>query len=303
MVQVHQEDFAGYPCTRLSNDVLALWVTNSVGPRILGLSLNGKDNLFAVLPEDMVELSNGSRFHFRGGHRLWAAPERPAVTYYPDNAPVDMTTTSNGLHVVQDVERTTGLQKSMIITLPENSKAVVHIEHHIQNHAQIAVELAPWAITQFRPGGIGILPMPSVLVDEHGLLPNRQFALWPYSELDCERVVWGRRYIFLHADFKQGAFKVGFPNPRGWLGYALEDTLFVKQAKYDSGKDYYDLDSSSECYCNPRFLELETLGPQTTLHPGESISHCETWLLFDGIQLQPEDALIDEVITRLGGIE
>jgi hypothetical protein len=55
--------FASHDCVKLENTTLALWLTRSVGPRILGLALPGGENLFAVLPDDnplaITEIKNG----------------------------------------------------------------------------------------------------------------------------------------------------------------------------------------------------------------------------------------------------
>ncbi|HMD82411.1 MAG TPA: hypothetical protein VKE92_13940, partial [Anaerolineales bacterium] len=71
--------------------------------------------------------------------------------------------------------------------------------------------------------------------------------------------------------------------------YWLNGTLFVKHADYDAQAQYYDFDSSSECYCNDRFLELETLAPITSIAPQETASHIETWDLYKDIDC-PRDA-------------
>ena len=42
--------FEGLDCVWLENGKLAIWVTNNVGPKILGLSLDDVDNIIAVLP-------------------------------------------------------------------------------------------------------------------------------------------------------------------------------------------------------------------------------------------------------------
>jgi len=47
--------FAGYDCIELENDALALWVTRSVGPRIIGLALHGGENLFAGIHDVKLE--------------------------------------------------------------------------------------------------------------------------------------------------------------------------------------------------------------------------------------------------------
>ena len=280
-------EFAGYTCVKLENDTLALWVTQSVGPRIIGLALQGGDNLLVQLPDLKIDCPGEGVYSFRGGHRLWYAPEDPWRSYLPDETPVTITDVEGGIQVVQPVESQTGIQKSMIITLPDEGGRVV-IDHRLENLGDAPIELAPWAITQLRPGGVGILPQPRAQVDEAGLLPNRHLVLWPYTEINSPHVTWGDRYIFISADLAEGAFKVGYPNPLGWMGYAVDDVLFVKSAAYQTAAYYYDRGCSTECYCGPLFLEAETLGPRTVLASGESVTHREEWRLFSGV-LRPSD--------------
>ena len=105
--------------------------------------------------------------------------------------------------------------------------------------------------------------------------------------------------MFVEATMESGALKLGFPNPAGWIGYVLGDTLFVKHAVYQPDAPYFDRGSSSECYCNPRFLELETLGPRTTLGPGESVTHRETWAIYAGVTVRPDEAAAHELVDQL----
>ena len=303
MVSIEKESYAGFDCVRVSNEVISLWITKSIGPRIIGLSLKGGENLFALLPDAQYTHQNGDVYYFRGGHRLWVAPEEVSTTYYPDNQPVSVTQIENGIEVIQPEEDSTGLQKSMKISLPDDDQAVVRIEHRIENLGTTTAALAAWAISQLRPGGVGILPMNMELADEHGLLPNRQLALWPYTYPGHPLVSLGKRYLLVTAAFDDGPFKVGFPNPRGWLGYLLEGTLFVKQAKYDPQALYYDLNSSSECYCGPMFLELETLGPKTVLKPGEHLIHYETWRLYEDMEYDADEDYVDGLLSKYPEIE
>jgi hypothetical protein len=124
-------------------------------------------------------------------------------------------------------------------------------------------------------------------------------ALWPYTDPAEPRVWWGKRHIAVEAQLK-APFKVGFSNPRGWLAYWLDGSLFVKRAAFDAGASYYDLGSSSEFYCNPRFVELETLAPVTTLSPGGSVEQVETWELYADIQRPHDLKEVESVVATLG---
>jgi hypothetical protein len=291
--------FADFDCVKLENDALALWVTQSVGPRIIGLALQDGVNLLAELPGETLECPGCGTFSFRGGHRLWFAPEDPRHTYLPDDAPVTFADVADGVLVTQPIEAQTGIQKSLTITV-DGQEARVIIDHTLHNRSTSPVELAPWAITQMKPGGIAILPQATTTADEYGVLPNRHIVLWPYTEVTSPYIAWGDRYVFVQATMQGGALKIGFPNPAGWMGYVAEDTLFVKHAVFQPDAVYFDRGSSSECYCNPRCLELETLGPRTNLAPGKSVTHREMWTLYSGVSFRPDEAAMQEIVDELG---
>ncbi len=154
---------------------------------------------------------------------------------------------------------------------------------------------APWAITQLKMGGVAILPQPQA---SDTPTPNRALVLWPYTDLGCPSLRLGNGYLLVHARMT-APFKIGLPNPRGWLAYWWNDVLFVKRAPFDPQAVYYDSSSSSECYCNDRFLELETLGPVTMLAPGQSVSHLETWELYGGVPRPSDEEAVQGLVDTL----
>ncbi len=288
-------NFLGQNCVPLENKILQLLITKSVGPRILSLRFTDGENLLAELPDFVTDCPGSGPYHFRGGHRLWHSPEEPNRTYLPDDSPVEIVPVDNGLLVTQDVEAKTGLQKSMEIRLSGDAPQVV-ITHTISNAGLWPVTCAPWAITQFKTGGVVILPQSC---KETGVLPNRSLALWPYTNMSDPNVTWGQHYIMVRADMNE-AFKVGFPNPRGWLAYWLDGALFVKRADFDAQSTYFDFGSSSECYCNDQFVELETLAPISTIEPGEAVTHVETWDLFGGVDCPQDEEDVRMLVQKLG---
>ena len=287
------EEFSSQQCVVLDNGTLKLLVTQSIGPRIMSFGFVGKENLFADLPEHITELPNGSIYHFYGGHRLWQAPEFFETTYTLEDNPVEITELDGGLMVTQPLQLQNGLQKSLEIRFSGDSQVV--IKHRFTNHGNKEIACAPWAITQFKTGGVAILPQSR---HDAGMLPNRSMALWSYTDMSSPRVQWGKEYVLVSAPMPS-AFKIGFPNPRGWLAYWLDGALFVKHAEYNDQVDYYDYGSSSESYCNDKFLELETLGPITTLHHDDSVTHVETWSLYRDVKRPANENEVKAIVDSL----
>ena len=287
-------NFLGLECYPLENESLRLLVTRSVGPRILSFGFKDGENLFAELSDVAIHHADGI-FHFYGGHRFWHAPEEPRRTYLPDDAPVEIVPSETGLLVTQPTESQTGLQKTLEIR-PSKDSAQVVITHRLTNHGLWPVTCAPWAITQLKTGGTAILPQTRL---DTGVLANRSLALWPYTDMKNPNVQWGSNYILLRANL-DSPFKIGFPNPRGWIAYWQNRTLFVKRARYDAKAEYYDFGSSSQCYCNNQFIELETLAPISTIEPGETASHIEVWSLYQGIDRPENENEAQALVNQLG---
>jgi len=289
-------DYAGYPCLKLDNGAVSLWLITSAGPRIIGFSLPGGDNVLAVLPDITLPTADNQVFRLRGGHRLWHAPEDQVRSYVPDDKPPQIEEFDCGVRATQPVESITGIEKQICVSLPDERPRAV-IEHKLTNRGLWPIELAPWAITQLKPGGLGILPQ---TITDTGLLPNRRLALWPYTDINSPHIHWGNRFIFIEANLGDEALKIGWANPNGWLAYAVDNTLFVKEAAYQADAQYFDYSSSSECYCGAAFIELETLGPRVTLQPGESTSHREVWSLHADVDITADEEVAAQLVTNLG---
>ncbi len=290
-------EFQGLECAEIANEHISVLATISVGPRILSVRPSKGDNLLAVLPESTLEYPGQPPFHFYGGHRLWHAPENPRITYLPDDSPVGVEVISNGLRLTQAANPMTTVEKVLEVHLASDL-ASVELRHTLTNHGDKEQTLAPWAITQLKPGGLAILPQSAGSSDGNPTLPNRTITLWTYTDINSQYITWGNDNILVRALMTEGRLKVGFPNPAGWMAYWIDDTLFVKRASFVPGAEYFDRGSSSECYCDPRFLELETIAPITLLSPGESIGHVEHWELHEAVEWSDDLAQILAIVRK-----
>ncbi|HEX7393838.1 MAG TPA: hypothetical protein VF313_02835, partial [Anaerolineaceae bacterium] len=206
-------DFQGLPTRILNNGLLSLEVLAEAGPRIIRLSAFGKENLFADIPTK-VSTPYGD-FFFRGGHRLWHAPETMPRTYIPDNEGLSIEELTDGVRLNGSTEKGTGITKAIEIHL-SSDRAAVTLKHTLRNDNLWQVELAPWALTMFRLGGTVILPQPVGNSDRYGMRNNRILALWPYTHINDPRLVLRDEFILIHATPSPSPFKIGYYNPHGW---------------------------------------------------------------------------------------
>lgn len=265
----------GIACLWLRNGRVRLAVSTALGPRILFCGWDGGPNIFA----ELGELAAGPPtrpFRLHGGHRLWHAPESLERTYWPDDTPVTVENGGAGTTFTAPPDGA-GIVKQLTITLADSAPRVT-VRHLLRNTGLWPIALAPWAISACRLGGVTLLPLPREASDPDGLLPNRQLALWPYSDLTDSRLTLGNRLVLVDAD-PGPPNKVGTRSADGWIAYWIDGTLFVKHYQPDSQADYPDLGCNIECYVNDAFIEVETLGSLVTLEPGRSTVYEEVWRL------------------------
>lgn len=282
-------DFHGHKITAYENQFFRLECLAEAGPRIVRLipSWTG-ENLFAETPDLKTTTQTGD-FHPYGGHRLWHAPESLSYSYIPDDNGLTIKQYGDGIRLQGCIEPVTSIRRTISVQMSSNHSFIV-VKHIIENHGWTSVRLAPWALTMMRPGGTAILPQQAGIVESEDVLPNRRFALWPYSRWDDERLKLGNEYILIRSTSNPQPFKLGYFNPHGWLAYFFDDTLFVKRFGVRRNEEYPDYGSNSEVYTNHRFTEIESLGPCVDLQPKREIVHTETWEVYKDNEI-PNDLL------------
>lgn len=286
-MKLSKTDYRGGEALIFATRALELTVTTAVGPRIVSFrSLAGKKrNLLLEIPEGTPR-ANG--YEFRGGHRLWHAPEDLVRTYQPDDEPLAVRALAHGVALTQPVEAKTGIEKGVAIEL--RGERTVKVTHRLTNLGQWTIETAPWALTMFKPGGYGVVPLlPKGDHQAGDMLPT--FSLVPWSYTDLSLPVWDlhRDFIGIDVDRAPGSQKLGLTNYPGWSAYWNEGATFVKFSPMISGATYPDMGCAFETFTNGKMLELETLGRFGPLAPGRSVGHVEYWTAIDGLRRPDTD--------------
>ena len=299
-VKVEKVAWQNWPnCYRITNGTVELIVTADVGPRIMRYAFVGGQNLFKEFPEQLGK-SGEQKFQLRGGHRVWKAPEDPIATWAPDNVPVQIQITQQGLVAREPVEPLTGLQKEMEIALaPEGTD--VTVTHRIYNHGLFPLEFSVWALTMMTPGGTAISGFPPRGKHPDVLAATNPLVMWAYTDLSDKRWLFTRKYLGLRQDpANPEPQKLGLFNANTWAAYLVHDEFFLKRYQAEPGKPYPDFGCSFETFTNADFLELETLGPMTKIEPNGSAVHVERWSLFRNVKLPSfSDAELDKVLPPL----
>ncbi|MBS1841569.1 MAG: hypothetical protein JSS69_01115 [Acidobacteria bacterium] len=302
-VKVEKTDYKGWKnCYRVSNGEVEVVVTGDVGPRVIRFGFVGGQNLFKEYAEQLGK-SGEEKFQLRGGDRVWKAPEDAIATWAPDNVPVEVVPTRDGLIARAPVEPLTGLQKEIEISMAQ-SGTMVTVSHRITNHSLFTLEFSPWVLTMMAPGGMAITGFPPRGKHPINLEATNPLVMWAYTDLSDKRWTFTKKYLILRQDSGSAEpQKIGLFNPRTWGAYLLNGEAFVKQASSDPAKSYPDFGCSFETFTNNEFLEMETLGPMTKVVPGHSVEQTEKWSLFRNVKLTEltDDAIDRAVLPMLDG--
>jgi hypothetical protein len=269
-------DYYGMDTEQIGNRFFTLEYLRDAGPRIVRLiPANKPSNIFAEVPHNKIHTRHGL-YKMYGGHRLWHAPEDMDRTYIPDNEPISIEHTQDGVILSQNIEKNTGILKKLQITL-HSDQPTIEVLHTLENHGVWPIRLSAWAITQVPLGGIAFLPLNKEKTDQYGLLPNQNLVFWPYSRLNDPRICFHSDFIQITGKPLEIPFKFGYANNMGWLAYLRDNILFIKHFFPEPGLPYPDMGCSAEIYCNDQFLETETLSCLNEINPGQSLKHLEIW--------------------------
>src|ERR1051325_1020763 len=114
-IKTEKMNYKGWPNSyRVTNGEIELVVTSDVGPRIIRYGFVQGQNLLKEFA-DQLGKSGEKDFQLRGGDRVWKAPEDAVATWAPDNVPVNVEITRNGVIATAPVEPLTGLQKQIAV--------------------------------------------------------------------------------------------------------------------------------------------------------------------------------------------
>lgn len=275
-------------CLSISNGIIEAIVTIDVGPRIISFGYLDESNIlfndidreyFAVSDqaEDESEKEK-STFYNYGGHRISVTPHTTQRKNYADNKSVVYSVLPDTVKFTQTIQEGYNMLLELEVMIYPDSKDMIVI-HSLQSLSKKSQILGLSGVTELCKDGTLIIPQnqPEDNID----LPNRSFALWPYSKTDDERVFLGNKYITIRQDPScNSKFKMGTNNYSNWTAYQVNGYLFIKNYVHERNAKYPDFNSSFEVYTDRNFLEISSLSPLYTIGYKETIRHVENWTIY-----------------------
>jgi hypothetical protein len=305
-VSITRESYRGWPDTvRIANGQIEARVVTAVGPRVIELRATGGENLFHVRDGEAGGQDEPA-WTFRGGWRLWIAPEQRATTYVPDNTACQVEVVDGHIvRVTGPPQPAAGIQKVVELE-PATDAPCLHVRSHIRNIGTAPVTYAAWSLSVMRPGGRAVVPLDVGALDAFDA--TRKLILWSYTRMADPRYRFGDRLVTIDhgrvtapptpaagSTGRRGdESKIGVDSAQGWAAYQLGGTLYLKRFAHDPAGQYPDGGATIEIYSSAEFLEVENLSPLTTIPPGGELVYPEDWWVFTGVA-PTDEALLAKV--------
>lgn len=296
-VTIARETYHGWADTyRIASGAVEARVVTAVGPRVIAFGVPGGANLFHVRRAELGGQGE-AEWMFRGGWRLWVAPETRATTYVPDNTACAVEVLDGrGLRVIGPPQPAAGIQK--IVEIEADAAAPrLRLRSRLRNIGAAPVTYAAWSLSVMRPGGRAFAPLDVGPLDAFDA--TRRLILWSYAELADPRYAFDDHLVQVdqaRVAASTGAgpgrrddeSKIGVDSAQGWAAYLVDRTLYLKRFPHQPDGRYPDGGATIEIYSSAEFLEVENLSPLTTIPPGGELVYPEDWWLFRDVVLPAE---------------
>lgn len=265
-----------------SSDVV-LTVVTDFGPRIAFFGRTGGRNL---LFWDEMDRSRKD-WKLRGGHRVWImtpGADESETTYRPDNDPCTVEESGGSTTVWSALDPMNMTRRGIRVDPTVSGNFTV--TSLVENAGEMLLACGIWTLTCTKP--------------EKGT--KYAFPLGDRTGWDTFKSVQFRRWGPCDGSFGDSQFQVGtdtltvepagrqaklmfcIPEGLGCMVDPISGDCFIKSVDYDSTAEY-----PGECnwavYIGPDnyMVEFETMGPFSTLKPGDFKGHREIWSIKHGL--------------------
>ncbi len=282
-MKVSQVVFEGRHGVEILTDEMRLVAVAELGPRIAFFGQPGGDNLLLWEPGKHTR----GEWDLRGGHRVWVT--RPGAdecedTYATDNEPCEVAMFGNGFCLTSRPNPVNQTRRGMSVKLlgPKS----VQVDNFVLNAGPMLYSGGVWALTCTVPTAGTQYAIPVGDGSSWDAFTMVCFREWaghgqggfndPQIRIDNDLLVIDPRGVENKRMVQSQAGIIAMSDPgRG--------VTFAKKVDYRRGGNY-PLNTNIAFYIGPDnfMVEMETMGPEETLKPGEDLIHREIWRLEKG---------------------
>ena len=233
------------------------------------MEISAKGGRIISYTYDQKEILTQSSEHENFGSTLWTAPQSdwgwPPFAVL-DSMDYQVEQMANVLKMTSQPDQKSGFQFVKTWTVAGDNS--IRIEYLIRNISEKPKSVGAWDVTRVPCGGIAFFPF-----GEKGKVPK--------SNLNPNIEKQGISWISIDKRPISDNLKMFSTAKEGWLAYAINGLLFVKQFPDTNPESYSPKQGEVEIYINKEksYIELENQGAYQLLKSCETLNYKETWSL------------------------
>ncbi|MCF7853280.1 MAG: hypothetical protein K9N51_00670 [Candidatus Pacebacteria bacterium] len=299
-MSISKTTFEGLNAVEVMTDSLRLVAVTDFGPRIAFLGKPNGTNVFLWEPGKRKRKD----WDLRGGHRVWVT--RPGAdecedTYATDNDPCDVQVMDNGFRVVGAENKVNATRRGIEVTMRDD--CTLDVDNFVVNTGSLLYSGGVWALTCTIPTDDCRYCVPvgdGTAWDNFTMVHFREWAGQGQGGFNDDQFVVGSDLVTLVPRGIEN--KKMLQSHTGIVAFsdAINDVTFAKKVGYDRARPY-PLNTNIALYVGPDnfMVEMETMGPETTLKPGDELHHIETWRFVDGARALDDAASVTQLFSDL----
>ncbi len=276
---IQSTEFDGLEAIEIATSKAKMVLVSGVGPRIAHFgAAKGRNLLFW----DHERKYKRKEWHLYGGHRVWAT--RPGAdeaeeTYAEDNRPCQVRKGKNSVTVTAPEIPGTRIRKSLSVRVLDESTFAV--ENRITNVSDMLWSGGVWGLSCTAPGKTSTYGIPlgdGTPWDVFSIVTSKRWATGQSSRVNDPQISMTEECLVLDPAGVES--KRMIQAPQGIIGMtdSKEKLSFVKKVDYQRGA-VYPLGTNIAFYVGTGnfMVEMETMGAESTVKPGETLVSTEIW--------------------------
>jgi hypothetical protein len=280
MMKKEETTFEGHQAIEITSEKMKLVLVTDTGPRI---GFFGKPDGKNLLFWDSKELGRND-WKLRGGHRVWAAKpgaDESEDSYRPDNGACQLAEQDGWLYARGEVDPVTATRRSIGVKFEEDGR--LQVDSVIANEGDMLYSTSAWALTCTLPAKDTRYAIPLGDGSEWDAFRQVMFRKWGgghTSRLNDPQIQVNEEMMIIEPQGVETKRMIEVPYGIIAMDAPDRDTTFVKKGGYEKTASY-PLGCNMAFYVGPDnfMVEMETMGPELSLKPGEAAHQVESWVL------------------------
>jgi hypothetical protein len=276
-------DFEGARGMELTTSVLRLVAISGYGPRIAYFGGASSDNLLYWAPG----IHRRQDWDLRGGHRVWVT--RPLgdeceETYRPDNEPATLETFEDGFTLTGAIDPSNLTRRGFRIRALKDD--LLEVDNFVTNCGGMLYSGGVWALTCTRPQAGTRYGIPLGDGSSWDVFSLISFRTWAGHDggFNDPQVRVGEEVLTIEPRGQENKRMLQAQRGIVVMSDPARNLTFAKKTGYQPGA-VYPSGANMAFYIGPDnfMIELETMGAEIPLKPGDSAHNVELWTLKTGV--------------------